>query len=654
MNPSTALARVIVAALVDLGVRQLVLCPGSRSAPLAYALAEAAAATSPERRIGLHVRIDERSAGFLALGLAKGALDGSGAAVITTSGTAVANLHPAVLEASHAGVPLLVISADRPHELRGTGANQTTDQIKFFGTAVRWFGEIPAPQRRTGQVVAWRNVVARAVAAARGAPGGHPGPVQLNVAFADPLTPDALPSGGEDAVADSWPEPLTGSVGLTTVSGSAGLTTLAGSAGLTAVPRSAPLTARSASAAAAAAAAESADAVTLLRGPRTVVLAGDGAGPAAASAAWSAGWPLLAEPSSGARTASSIGPYRLLLDQPGLGRRIERVIVFGRPTLSRPVTRLLARDDVELVVVSRRPDWTDAARRASVVVPAVRIQPGSSGHLAAPGSVGAEDEAAEWLAAWQNAGAAAASAIDRVLEEEAAAGRLSGPMVAREVAATTRAGDALFVGSSNPIRDLDLTAPAFPASSMVLANRGLAGIDGTLSTASGLALALAFDSEVGGELDGDLGGQAGGGAGGQAGRVRCLVGDLTFLHDVGGLLVGRLEERPNLQVVVVDDDGGGIFGLLEHGDLGRLGPERQARFERIFGTPQNADLAALCAGYDVGHHLVDDVEHLRKALADPPPGTSVIQVRVDRAGQRVLADRLSAAALAAVADHPLR
>ena len=657
MNPSTALATVIVNALVQLDVRQVVLCPGSRSAPLAYALAEAADLAGPaagragpggvavvggsaaaggagsERRIRLHVRIDERSAGFLALGLALGS--GSPAAVITTSGTAVANLHPAVLEASHAGVPLLVISADRPHELRGTGANQTTDQIKIFGDAVRWFGEIPAPHRQPGAVANWRNVVARAVAAARGNPGGDPGPVQLNVAFADPLVPDPP---GLDAPPD-WLEPLIGAAGLTRIS-----------------PASSP------------------QPVLVPTGPRTVVLAGDGAGPEAALLAQSAGWPLLAEPSSGSRIAAAIGPYRLLLDQARLGARIERVVVYGRPTLSRPVSRLLARDDVEVIVVSHRPNWTDAAGRAVLVAPAIRVEPaehldrgpnaggaggmggsddvagvagpvGGAGSDDVAGSVGGAgpdrvdgvdgrpgaDRADGWLVDWQRAGSAAAAAIDRVLDDEALAGRLAGPLIARELAAVTGAGDVLFIGASNPIRDLDLTAPSFHPAAVVLANRGLAGIDGTLSSASGVALAKSSS-----------------GQGRSAGQVRCLVGDLTFLHDVGGLLVGTLEERPNLQIVVLDDAGGGIFALLEHGARAHTGQRQREVFERVFVTPQRADLAALCAGYGLHHQIIDDVESLRKALSHPAPGVGVIQVKVDRTAHRNLADQLATAARAAV------
>ena len=551
VNPSTALATVLVRSLAALGVRHAVLCPGSRSAPLAYALAEGP--------LEAHVRVDERAAGFLALGLAKAS--GDPAVVVTTSGTAVANLHPAVLEASHAGVPLLVLSADRPHDLRGTGANQTTDQVKLFGAAVRSFAEVPAPERRAGQAAAWRAVAVRAVAAARGTLTGDPGPVHVNVAFREPLVPD------DDA---SWAEPLEGPV-----------TAVAG-------PPPGP------------------PAEVLRAGPRTVVVAGDGAGPAARELAAAGGWPLLAEPSSGARAgANAVGPYRLLLDHAQLGARVERAVVLGRPTLSRPVSALLARDGVEVVVVSPRPAWPDAAGNAARVVAAVAAEPGAGG-------------SGGWLESWRAAGTAAAGAIDGVLDAEAAAGRVTGPFVAREVAA---AGGTLVAGSSNPVRDLDLAA--HPGEGAVLANRGLAGIDGTLSTASGVALAL-------------------------GGPVRCLVGDLTFLHDAGGLLVGPGERRPDLQVVVVDDGGGGIFGLLEHGARASRGAPEAAVFERVFGTPHGAALGPLCEAYGVGYTAAPDAETLRKVLASPPPGTSVVHVRIARDTQRDLAFRLRAAALDAV------
>ncbi|HET9655081.1 MAG TPA: 2-succinyl-5-enolpyruvyl-6-hydroxy-3-cyclohexene-1-carboxylic-acid synthase [Kineosporiaceae bacterium] len=600
MNPSTALAQVLVDTLVRLGVRHAVLCPGSRSSALAYALAAAdpqpAAAGKPGLR--LHVRIDERTAGFLALGLAKET--GVPAVVVTTSGTAVANLHPAVLEAAHAGVPLIVLSADRPHELRGTGANQTTDQVKLFGDAVRLFAEIPAPDALTGQERAWRNTLSRAVAAALGTLGGRPGPVQVNVGFREPLIPDDEDPHDEDPPflppdPDAVPPP-----GLTRV--------------------------RNAGAG---------EPVWLPDGPRTVVLAGDGAGPVAAEVAAGGGWPLLAEPSSGARRGQlAVGPYRLLLDRPGLGADIERVVVFGRPTLSRPVSRLLARPDVEVVVVSPRPDWSDAAGRAALVVPAarsVREHP----DLAPP--AGPDDPRGDWLDwldRWLAADRVAAAAVDAVLDAEEAAGRCCGPLIARELAAALGPGEVLVAGASNSVRDLDLAARPFPEPApaleavVVLANRGLAGIDGTLSTACGVALARAAD--------------------GRPLPVRALLGDLTFVHDASGLLSGPAERRPQVQVVLLDDDGGGIFGLLEPGARAGRGPGDEAVFERVFATPSGADLPALCAAVGAAYTSVGDPAGLRRALAEPASGVSVLHLRVDRQDHRALAGRIADAVRSAL------
>jgi 2-succinyl-5-enolpyruvyl-6-hydroxy-3-cyclohexene-1-carboxylate synthase len=239
----------------------------------------------------------------------------------------------------------------------------------------------------------------------------------------------------------------------------------------------------------------------------------------------------------------------------------------------------------------------------------------------------APDQAAvRWLERWRTADREASSAIRSTLDEMAAAGRLTGPLVAREIAAATTGADVLVTGSSNPVRDLDLAAGPFPGSATVLANRGLAGIDGLVSTASGVALARPRS----------------------AGQVRLFVGDLTFLHDAGGLLTGTLERRPDLQIVVLDDGGGGIFGLLEQGPLARRNPHQRQVFERVFGTPQQADLAALCAGYGVAHQFADDLDTLRKTLAQPPSGVCVVQVRVDRATESDLAARLAEAVTTAV------
>ncbi|KGM08347.1 2-succinyl-6-hydroxy-2,4-cyclohexadiene-1-carboxylate synthase, partial [Cellulomonas bogoriensis 69B4 = DSM 16987] len=261
------------------------------------------------------------------------------------------------------------------------------------------------------------------------------------------------------------------------------------------------------------------------------------------------GWPLLAEPSSGARSGRCAVPaYRLLLDLPTLGGAVRRVVVLGRPTLTRPVQRLLAREDVEVhVLTPTGATWPDAARNATTVTRAP---------LASTAGPPAPDE--QWLHPWLAAGHAA---LDTALQVVRSTDRhLTGPAVADLVA--HHPTPVLVVGSSHPVRDLDLVAD-WAEAPHVLANRGLAGIDGTVSTALGVALATGAPT-------------------------RALMGDLTFLHDVGGLLLGPDEPRPDLQLVVANDDGGSIFATLEHGD-----PARSAVFERVFATPHRADLAGL-------------------------------------------------------------
>jgi len=617
-TPATTAARVLVQALAALGVREAVLAPGSRSAPLAFALADAARADARRPAgapaVRLHVRVDERAAGFLALGLARGASAGGAAAgggagaaasapvvIVTTSGTAVANLHPAVLEAHHAGLPLLVLSADRPHELRGTGANQTTDQPGIFGSAVRLSVDVPAPVGLPDEPRSLRSLAARAVAAATGARTGTPGPVHLNLAFREPLVPGDEP----------WPE--SGSAGLSVVepraAGGAGPSTFTG-----AVP--AVLDAARSSAVGAVVPGGAGARGRGRRAVPTVVVAGDGAGPAARRLAESTGWPLLAEPSSGARGGpQAVAAYRLLLDDERLGGAVRRAVVLGRPTLSRQVQALLARDDVDVVVVAPRgAPWPDAARNASEVL------------LDVPARLRRATSPEAWTATWRVADAAARTALEALLgTRDDAPGarrrtrggtRVSGPALARAVAAASAPGDVLVVGASNPVRDLDLVA-TWDSPPLVLANRGLAGIDGLVSTASGVALALPDR------------------------RVRALVGDLAFLHDVGGLLRGPAEPAFALQVVVANDEGGSVFATLEPGDAADPGT-----FERVFATPHTVDLAALCAAYGVRHTRVGDVDGLLPALAAPGPGVSVVEVRVDRAGRRALA----AAVARAVAD----
>ncbi|KAB2808265.1 2-succinyl-5-enolpyruvyl-6-hydroxy-3-cyclohexene-1-carboxylic-acid synthase [Pimelobacter simplex] len=523
---SAALADALVAWLARAGVTEVVVAPGSRNAPLAMALWAAAQHDGGPR---LHTRIDERTAGFLALGLTR---SGARAAVLTTSGTAVANLHPAVLEAVHSGVGLVVVSADRPARLRGTGANQTTDQVGIFG-----------PLAATHDVATAAELDA--------VPAGWDDVVHLNVQLDTPLVPDAPVVPDEMVVFGGGSRPKR------------------------------PVRRET----------------DLPRGPRTVVVAGDDAGPPARQLAEAAGWPLLAEPTSGARTgANPIRTYRLLLGT-GLGERIERVVVLGRPTLSRPVTRLLERPDVEVLVVPGRGAWP--------------LRPPGAIAVDGPFWAGDEPDDPAWLDAWRAADRELSLRLDRLLAAEPA---LTPYDVAGATHAALPAGGLLVVGASSPVRDLDLMVrpPAVGTRRKVIANRGLAGIDGTVSTAIGAALGR----------DGST-------------RSLALMGDLTFLHDQTALVLGPDEPRPDLTIVVPNDDGGAIFSVLEQG-----APAHAASFERLFGTPHGTDLASLCAAARIPHLRVTSRPELDQALAMPNGGIEVVEAVVSRTGRRDLDARI--------------
>jgi 2-succinyl-5-enolpyruvyl-6-hydroxy-3-cyclohexene-1-carboxylate synthase len=527
MNPSTALARAVVTALVEAGVREVVIAPGSRNAPLSFAVYDAARAGL----LRLHTRIDERSAGFLALGLTK---TGSRAAVMCTSGTAVANLHPAALEAAHAGVPLVLVTADRPQRLYGTGANQTTDQHGVLGPLVPWRA-----------LAAEEDVDVDEVWAALG-------PLHWDVHLDEPLLPEAR-----------WEVP--------------------------AVPRR-PEAVRP----------EPRIHESIDLGPRTVVVAGDDAGPPARVLAEAAGWPLLAEPSSGSRTGeNAIRTYRLLLGGP-LADRIQRVVVYGHPTLSRPVSRLLARRDVEVVAGPVRGAWPD---RPFPVDRSFRTRLHVEGPTEAAGDPG-------WLVEWREADAALSRRLDALLAEQAA---LTPYAVAGAVARALPPGGQLVVGASNPIRDLDLMVPRYEVGGRrkVLSNRGLAGIDGVVSTAVGAAL------------------------GRSSTRSLALMGDVTFLHDANGLVLGPDEPRPDLTIVVVNDDGGSIFATLEQG-----GEAYADRFERLFATPHGVSIESLCAATRTAYTRVDSLPALEQALALPNGGIDVVEAVVGRADRRALDTRI--------------
>jgi 2-succinyl-5-enolpyruvyl-6-hydroxy-3-cyclohexene-1-carboxylate synthase len=532
MNEATGVARAVIGRLVEAGVREIVLAPGSRSAPLAFAAYDAAEAGL----VRLHTRIDERSAGFLALGLGK---EGSSAAVVCTSGTAVASLHPAVLEAAHAAVHLVAVTADRPARLRGTGSNQTTDQVGVFGPLVPTV-DVSGAAAVEAVLAEWRR---------------QGSPLHLNVQLDEPLVPDGRWTDLPEAPAvevrrGRWRAP------------------------------------------------EGAELVEIPPGPRTVVVAGDDAGPPARMLAERADWPLLAEPTSGSRTGThAIRTYRLLLDG-DLASQIERVVVFGHPTLSRPVSRLLARDEVEVWsgpsygVWTRRPFGIDREFR----------------YAAAPETADPADTA--WLDRWREADRRVGRGLDALL---AAQPGLTAYDVAGAVARALPPGGLLVVGASNPIRDLDLMVPRYEVGRRrkVIANRGLSGIDGVVSTAIGAALGRPSE------------------------RSLALVGDVTFLHDASGLVLGPEEPRPDLTIVVVNDDGGSIFATLEQG------AEQYAdRFERLFGTPHGVDLASLCAATRTPHLRVTGRLELEQALASPNGGIEVVEAVVRRDDRRSLDARI--------------
>lgn len=575
-NPSTAQARVLVDELIRHGITDVVLCPGSRSAPLALALA----AAERSGRLALHVRIDERAAGFTALGLALGSRRPVPAVV--TSGTAVANLHPAMVEAAHSGVPLLALTANRPPELRGTGANQTIDQVGLFGPHARAVVELGAAGDPESEHRHWRSAIGRAILTATAA--ADPGPVQVDIAFREPLVPG---EGDEDfALGGDSPEYDDDEVGG---GPEAGRLPEGRADGRPWVQR--------AGAGVDSAPADSAVAVDLTR--PTLVVSGVGAAPVSGLVAV----PTVAEPGASV-PLHPVHPLAI----PAL--RPEQVVVTGRPTLHRAVTRLLADPDVDLVILDagpRSPNPTgSAAELADSVLTGWGVDP-------------------EWTETTARADARARAAVDRLLDRHLETGAPTGLHVARAVARGVRAGDNLVVGASNAVRDLSFVGPLDPDVAM-FANRGASGIDGTVSTAIGVALSA-------------------------PGRTVALLGDLTFLHDVSGLLLGPRERHPDdLTIVVADDDGGGIFSLLEQGD-----PRLAADFERVFGTPHGADLGALCAGAGVPFTDTDPAG-LEALLAQPafpnghrdvvPEGLRVVRVATDRQGLRDLHAALRSEAVA--------
>lgn len=588
LPPAMADARSLAHALLAEGVREVVLCPGSRSAPLAEALADAADAG----RLRLRVVLDERSAGFIALGVARAhALNGHSrcAAVVTTSGTAVSNLHPAVSEADAAGIPLLVISADRPHELVGTGASQTTEQTGLFVPALRLGVDLPADLAADlgghAADAAIAGQVRRAVAAATGTLSRDPGPAQINARFRPPLTAegaveDSVEGAAEDAVplAPAPPSPPAA----------------------TAAPAAVPACAPEAGAGRPAGSGSSAQG-------RGIVVAGDTAHPAVGSMARSLAehlnWPLLAEPTSQARSGpQALSRYAELLGTPAgraLAQQAEHLLVLGHPSLSRSITALLGREDLDITVLTECARWTDVSGRARRVVPmdGPDHQPDDAALRSARlvASLGLESADAAWTDSWRRA-------VADLPEPDRSS---SGDALARAVWEASQAPGAptLLLGSSMTVRRLDRLAQPGAAAPKAVANRGLAGIDGTIATGIGLWMASSGEP------------------------VRAVMGDLAFLHDAMSLNRGVREEEADLQVIVVDDGGGAIFSHLEYARTTPAG-----RFERLFTAPQRADIAALAAALGARVHVPDDVEALRGLLAEPVDGVSVVVWETTRHG----------------------
>ena len=540
MNPSTAQARVVVDELIRGGVRDVVLCPGSRNAPLAFALSDADSAG----RIRLHVRIDERTAGYLAIGLA--VAERAPVCIAMTSGTAVANLGPAVVEANYARVPLIVLSANRPYEMLGTGANQTFEQLGYFGTQVRANISVglaeESPEKLDSLNAQWRSATCRVLAAATGSRTANAGPVQFDIPLREPLVPDnahgdfSFPAGRPDGKPWTYTPPVSFDQ-----------------------PLEIDLT------------------------PDTVVIAGHGAGVHPNLA----GLPTVAEPTA-PLPENPLHPLALRLVHP------KQVIMLGRPTLHRPVSALLADPAVPVYALTTGPRWPDV-----------------SGNSMATGTravtTGTADPA--WLARCAELNRHALAAVRQQLASHPLT---TGLHVAAAVSDALRPGDQLVLGASNPVRDAALVG-LDTEGIKVRSNRGVAGIDGTVSTAIGAALA-------------------------HDGRTIALIGDLTFVHDSSGLLVGPTEPTPrNLTIVVSNDNGGGIFELLEQGD-----PRFSDVSSRIFGTPHDVDVAALCRAYHVECGQVE-ADALGAALAEPFDGMRVLEVKADRSSLRALHASIKAA-----------
>ena len=576
-NANTALASAFVEELARCGVRRAVVSPGSRSTPLAVALWR-------EPRIEVTVILDERSAAFFALGAAQAS--GAPVAMLCTSGTAAANFHPAICEADESAIPLIALSADRPPELRSIGAGQTIDQIGLYGSAVRWFCEVGTHEADDEGLLHYRAVACRAFAAARGE--SRPGPVHLNLAWREPLAPLAV----EGAVTATDPLALEGR----------------GERPLTAVTTQDH---------------EPSDflleevAKHIDEAATGVIVAGRQLNPELreplAHLAAAAGLPILAEPTSQLRCGPHdrshvVTTYDLLLRDEGFAERLrpDLVLRFGEMPTSKPLRAWIAASGADQLVVDPLGGWNEPSRRAAALL---RADPTE---LAAgwAARVGRGDRAnAE---AWIAAEGAAAAAIDTALTTD---GPPTEPALHRALGAAHRDGDLVYTASSMPIRDQEAFLATGGADALFLCNRGANGIDGLVSSGIGAAAATRRPTTI-------------------------VTGDLGLLHDLGGLAALRDVDTP-VRVVVIDNDGGGIFHFL---------PQAKAlegdEFEVLLGTPREVEAERAAALFRLPYRAVDALGELPDALA---AGTGLIEVVVDRQANVEAHRRLAAAVSATLA-----
>ena len=593
-----AFASVLVDEWRRAGLADVVACPGSRSTPILVALAEAA-----ERGdLRLHVVFDERSAAFLALGLARsGGTTGPPAAVVTTSGTAALELYSAIAEADESGVALLAVTADRPTELHDCGAPQTVRQEGAFGRSVRWEWSPGVPVLASS--ASWRSSASRAFSEAAGA-GRRPGPVHVNLAFREPLL------GSADTVLWSGPT---------------------GSRVREGRPDGAPWHRAALSKSNRAGPVPQSEIVEMLAsaGERGLVLAGPGAGDAGAVAALSGakGWPVLAEPLSGCRYPGTVAAaHSLLRTELVRSWRPELVLRLGLPWLSRTVNEWLSELSCPQILVDPWGTWPAPDRAPGLVAVASPVALCEAVCAAAGSSAGAGSN--EWAGRWAAVEAAAQGAIGSVLGDEE---HMTEPAIAREVVRWAPDGSTLMVSASMPIRDVEWWSE--PREGLkVVANRGANGIDGVLSTAMGVALGMKQPAKGAGQPAGGTGRHANGagqpakGAGRHGGRALALVGDLAFLYDSSALAAaGKLGAR--LDIVVIDNDGGGIFNFLP-----QAAEQPPERFERLWGTPHGLDLCAIAGSFGVEAERAADLPALFKLLGQPGDhGVRVIVATTRRA-----------------------